>query len=143
MLSSNTPTCLRGFPLSVDFITFNLNIQRSVLYLQVQTYAWFKVVHLHSDVTMISVFIIESNWHSSVLISLCTLFSFPFVFIFFDLSARLRLPPFFLRLFRLSLANTNYTVSNPCMSVSRSLIIPSLFHLQILCSSLLPPFPSL
>lgn len=41
------------------------------------------------------------------------------------------------RFLRHNLPNTNYTVSNPCMSLSRSLIIPSLFHVEILCSS--PP----
>lgn len=49
-----------------------------------------------------------------------------------------RVPFFLLSRFRPSLANTNYTVSNPCMSVSRSLIILSLFHLKILCSYHLP-----
>lgn len=39
------------------------------------------------------------------------------------------------------LPHTNYTASNPRMSVSRSHIIPSLFHLESLCSS--PPTSSL
>lgn len=47
-------------------------------------------------------------------------------------------PVFFVSEFGPSLSNTNYTVSNSCISVSRSLIILFLFHLQILCSIILP-----
>lgn len=62
-----------------------------------------------------------------------------FVLLSFSRSHSSSAPSFLPTFLRHSLPHTNYSASNPCMSASRSLIIPSLFHLEILCSSPPPP----